>query len=139
MIRIILDTNWYISATINRTSRRTFFDLLTNKNLVVIFSDTILKEYKEVIRRDKFKRIINPSQINRFMNLVISRLENVEIKADLEGSRDPNDNFLLSLSFDSKADYLITGDIDLLILKITGTTQIITLNDFLKIISRKIL
>ncbi|HAL82335.1 MAG TPA: putative toxin-antitoxin system toxin component, PIN family [Mucilaginibacter sp.] len=48
-IRIILDTNWYVSATINKKSRRVLYELLTNKSLVILFSDEILKEYKQVI------------------------------------------------------------------------------------------
>jgi putative PIN family toxin of toxin-antitoxin system len=133
--RVILDTNWYVSATINKNSRRLLYRLLTDKSLTILYSKEILKEYKQVIARNKFKNIIKPQQVTRFMNLVTLTIENIEIKADLEGSRDPNDNFLLSLSLDSKADYLITGDKDLLILRKTGTTQITTLSDFLEGIS----
>jgi len=130
-IRIILDTNWYVSATINKKSRRVLYELLTGENLIIIFSDEILKEYNQVIARDKFKKIIQAKQVTRFMNLVMSKLEIIELKASLTGSRDPKDNFLLSLSFDSNADYLITGDMDLLILQITGLTKIVTLPDFM--------
>jgi putative PIN family toxin of toxin-antitoxin system len=137
-IRIILDTNWYVSATINKNSRRTLYQLLTNKNLIILFCDEILKEYQQVIGRDKFKKIIKTKQVSRFMNLVLSQIEKVKLVTDLEGSRDPKDNFLLSLSFDSNADYLITGDTDLLILQATGVTKIVTLHDFLEIVSRRI-
>ena len=134
-LRIILDTNWYISATINQKSRRRLYELLINENIIIIFSNEILSEYNEVIRRNKFKKIINHKQITRFMNLVISKTEITEIKSGLTGSRDLGDNFLLSLSHDSDADYLITGDLDLLVLKTTGITKIITLSDFGEIIS----
>ncbi|MGZ3872409.1 MAG: putative toxin-antitoxin system toxin component, PIN family [Mucilaginibacter sp.] len=72
-VRVIIDTNWYISATINKKSRRVLYKLLINPALVILFSDEILNEYREVIRRDKFKKIIKPKQVARFMNLVISR------------------------------------------------------------------
>jgi putative PIN family toxin of toxin-antitoxin system len=134
-IRIILDTNWYISATINKKSRRIFYKLLSNPNLIILFTDEILREYEDVISRDKFKKIINPKQVTRFMNLVMSQLESIHLKSNLTGSRDLKDNFLLSLSLDGKADYLITGDLDLLVLSQTGSTKIVPLNDFLEIIS----
>jgi putative PIN family toxin of toxin-antitoxin system len=102
-IRIILDTNWYVSATINKNSRRSLYELLTNENLILLFSDEILREYKRVMARDKFKKIINAKQITRFMNLVISKVESIELKANVIGSRDQKDNFLLSLAFDSDA------------------------------------
>jgi hypothetical protein len=136
-LRVILDTNWYVSATINKNSRRVLYELLTNKSLIILFNDEILKEYKQVIARDKFKKIVKAEQVTRFMKLVMSKLEIIEVKTKLSGNRDTNDNFLLSLSFDGKSDYLITGDMDLLILQTTGSTKIVTLRDFLEIIAHK--
>jgi putative PIN family toxin of toxin-antitoxin system len=136
-IRIILDTNWYISATINKKSRRLLFQLLRNQNIVILFSDEIIKEYQRVITRNKFKNIVNPRHVSRFMNMVISKITNVKIESNLTGSRDLADNFLLSLSHDADADYLVTGDKDLLVLEKTGSTKIVLMGDFLPIISSK--
>ncbi len=47
--------------------------------------------------------------------------------------RDPKDNFLLALAKDSKADYLLTGDNDLLDIKNFGKTKIITINNFFEV------
>jgi len=47
--------------------------------------------------------------------------------------RDAKDNFLLELAVDGKADYLVTGDNDLLILQTVQKTKIIRMNDFLAI------
>ncbi|NJN72953.1 MAG: putative toxin-antitoxin system toxin component, PIN family [Limnothrix sp. RL_2_0] len=48
-------------------------------------------------------------------------------------SRDPKDNKFLELAVDGNADYLITGDQDLLILHPFQKTQIITPAQFLKL------
>ena len=136
-LRVILDTNWYVSATINRNSRRILYQLLTDDNLIILFSDEIFQEYKRVIVRDKFKKLVKPDQVARFIEIVISKLKRVEIEVNLEGSRDPDDNYLLSLASDGDADYLVTGDLDLLVLQKTGQTEILTLSDFLKAISHK--
>lgn len=58
----------------------------------------------------------------------------VEIKPTLFISRDPKDNFLLDLIDYSKADYLVTGDKDLLELSPFINTEILTPADFEKII-----
>ncbi len=50
-IRIILDTNWYISGTINRNSRRLFYQLITNQRFEIFYSRELLSEYKDVITR----------------------------------------------------------------------------------------
>jgi predicted nucleic acid-binding protein len=45
--------------------------------------------------------------------------------------RDSKDNFLLSLAVDGNADYLITGDKDLLILEKVNKTLIVTIQEYL--------
>jgi predicted nucleic acid-binding protein len=44
--------------------------------------------------------------------------------------RDPKDNYLVPLAIDSKADFLITGDKDLLELNKIGKTIVLNYNDF---------
>jgi putative PIN family toxin of toxin-antitoxin system len=55
----------------------------------------------------------------------------IEVSSKIKKCRDPKDDFLLSLAVDSKADYLLTGDNDLLDLKRVGKTKIITFTDFI--------
>jgi len=47
--------------------------------------------------------------------------------------RDPKYNFLLALAKDSKADYLLTGDNDLLDIKKLDKTKTITINNFFEV------
>ena len=134
--KIILDTNWYISASINRNSRRKIFDLLTQKDINVYYSKELLQEYMNTISRDKFKKIITPSQVKRFTNFVLLQCTKISIKTLVEKSRDIKDNYLLSMSMDGKIDFLITGDEDLLVLKEFGKTKILTFREFLELIPR---
>ena len=55
----------------------------------------------------------------------------VSVTTDIKKCRDPKDNFLLNLAIDSQADYLVTGDNDLLEIKSIGITKIITINDLI--------
>ena len=129
-LKIILDTNWYISASINRNSRRRLYDLLINENLMIFYSRELLAEYESVISRKKFEKYIRPDQVGRFINLVLTRLKPVEIKTLVRLSRDAKDNYLLSMSIDCGADYMVTGDPDLLVLKEFGKTKILTMAEF---------
>ena len=54
----------------------------------------------------------------------------IETKSKINVCRDPNDDFLLILAKDGKADYLITGDKDLLILNPFNKTKICTPTEF---------
>ena len=133
-LKIILDCNWNISASINRKSRRAIFNLINNPKIFVFYSDELLAEYNNVISRVKFQQIISRTQANRFIRFLIPRLQRVVILKTVEFSRDKKDNYLLALSEASQADYLITGDEDLLTLQEFGETKIVKMKDFLKVI-----
>ena len=59
--------------------------------------------------------------------------EIIDVKSKVDTCRDKEDNFLLALAKDGKADYLITGDKDLLVIESFGKTKITNVTDFLKI------
>jgi predicted nucleic acid-binding protein len=56
----------------------------------------------------------------------------IEIKSNLQVCRDKKDDYLLNLAIDSSADFLISGDKDLLILNQVDKTKVIKLVDFEK-------
>jgi len=56
----------------------------------------------------------------------------VDVKSNVNECRDAKDNFLLSLAKDGKADYLITGDKDLLTIKEFEGTIITNISGFRK-------
>ncbi len=56
----------------------------------------------------------------------------VEVKSAVRLCRDPTDDFLLSLAKDGVADFLITGDKDLIALSQIFSTQILTLTTFIE-------
>ncbi|WP_314337807.1 putative toxin-antitoxin system toxin component, PIN family [Capnocytophaga leadbetteri] len=57
----------------------------------------------------------------------------VEVISEIAVCRDYKDNFLLALAKDAKADFILTGDNDLLVLNPFEETSIITINTFLSI------
>lgn len=57
------------------------------------------------------------------------------MKSKVIACRDVKDNFLLTLSKDANADYLVTGDKDLLDMGEFGNARILTMTDFLALLS----
>lgn len=128
--KIILDTNWYISASINRKSRRLVYNILSDKHFTIFYSRELLHEYQQVIRRRKFNRIISEPQVLRFLTLLLPRMVETEIGEHVNQSRDIKDNYLLAMALESQADYLVTGDRDLLVLEKIGVTKIVSMHQF---------
>ena len=68
------------------------------------------------------------------METIDEIVEIVNVTSEISQCRDPKDNFLLSPAIDGKADYLLSGDKDLLVLKKIGNTEIKTISEFFDII-----
>jgi putative PIN family toxin of toxin-antitoxin system len=130
-IRIILDTNIWISFLITK-SMKGIDRLIFNGKAVLLFSDESMTEFIDVTSRDKLKPYFTKDDIASLIDLIEEYGEIIEVKSKVDVCRDKEDNFLLSLAKDGKADYLITGDKDLLVLDNFGKTEIIKLADFLE-------
>lgn len=86
----------------------------------------------EVAKRPKFRRFFSQTDIEDILETINEYADFVMVKTNFNICRDPKDNFLLSLSMDGKVDFLLTGDKDLLELKMVSQTKILTISEFLK-------
>ena len=114
--RIVIDTNVFISFLISNSYSKLDKHLQANK-VRIIFSDELLNEFLEVISRPKLKKLISEKEIYYLLDNIQYHADFVEVTSPVNVCRDKKDNFLLALCADGKADYLITGDDDLLVLK----------------------
>ena len=128
--RIVIDTNIWISYLLNKEFLAVD-KILSTPNLKLLFSSQLLEEFVEVASRPKFKKYFPPIDLEELLFQMKDHGEFILVKNATSICRDPKDNFLLSLSKEGKATYLITGDKDLLALKRFGKTQIITLQKYL--------
>ncbi len=129
--RIILDTNLWISFLISNNLSQ-IDSLIKSRTLTLIFSNESLEEFIDVIQRPKLSKYFTIIDTQQILQLFDDFGELISVKSNIEICRDAKDNFLLNLSLDGKADYLITGDKDLLVLGKIGNTEIIKFTDFTK-------
>jgi putative PIN family toxin of toxin-antitoxin system len=128
--KIILDTNLWISFLISKKLDN-FDKLIENKKIILIFSTELLDEFNEVVTRPKFKQYFSKKDIDKLFEYFNQFGELTAVISNIDICRGKKDNFLLNLALDSKADYLITGDKDLLILRNFEKTKIIAFADFI--------
>jgi len=129
--KIILDTNLWISFLISKKFTE-IDNLIENKKIVLIFSNELLEEFIDVVKRPKFKKYFSKKDVEKILQYFDQFGELVKVKSNINICRDEKDNFLLNLSIDSNANYLITGDKDLLILEKIENTKILTFSEFIK-------
>lgn len=129
--KIILDTNIWINFLITK-NYSLLDEILFSHQCSLIFSEELLNEFMEVIRRPKFRRFFNQKDTEILIETIEEYALFIDVKSEVNICRDKKDNFLLALAKDAKADFLITGDKDLLELYQIDYTQILTINNFLE-------
>ena len=129
--RIIIDTNLWISFLLTKEYSK-LDKLFSKNNLTLLFSPELLEEFVEVARRPKFKKYFSVADLHSLLSEIHSKAEFLEVTSEINLCRDPKDDFLLSLSQDGNATHLITGDKDLLEIKIFGETLILTITEYLE-------
>lgn len=127
--KVIIDTNLWISFLIGKELQN-LKDLIVDERIKLVTTDQLINELKLVTSKDKIKKYFEPEKVTDLIFLLDIISEKVKIKKVDQICRDPKDDFLLALSKESKADFLITGDKDLLEIKHYGRTEILTLKKF---------
>ena len=123
--RIIIDTNLWISFLITKDYSK-IDKILFSRDGILVFSTELLEEFLEVANRPKLRRFFSQTDLENIIETIDEYADFVSVTTQIDVCRDSKDNFLLSLSIDGNADFLLTGDKDLLDLKKFGETAIIT-------------
>jgi putative PIN family toxin of toxin-antitoxin system len=113
--RLVVDTNVVLSGLIFPGSdpSRALLKAQTNE---VLASDATLLELIEVVSRTRFDRYIDRSIRQRLVAEFANACEAVEIVAPIRACRDPKDDKFLEVAVHGRADLIVTGDEDLLVL-----------------------
>ena len=130
LVRLIIDTNIWISFLISDKYQK-LDKALSHPKTTILFSIELLDEINRVATFPKLKKYFSLNAVEEMLLNLEDYVELVKVKSKVEICRDPADNFLLALSKDGEADFLITGDQDLLDLEVFGITKIIPLTNFL--------
>lgn len=128
--RVIIDTNLWISFLLTNDFSK-LDRIFASEFVTLLFSQTLLDEFIEVTQRPKFKKYFSLVDLEILLYQIKNEAEFIEVTSDITICRDPKDDFLLSLAKDGKATHIITGDKDLLDIKIFRKTKITTITDYL--------
>jgi len=132
-LKVIIDTNLWVSFIIS--NKLTLLDrLLFSQRARLIFSKELIDEIALTITKPKLRKYFAANGLEEMFTTLEPFIDLVEVQSSVSICRDPKDNFLLELAQDSKADYLLTGDKDLLAIEKFGKTKIISISTFLETI-----
>ncbi|GAA3976298.1 putative toxin-antitoxin system toxin component, PIN family [Mucilaginibacter dorajii] len=129
----VLDANTLISAfLLAKTSiaARAFYKASAEGTIVL--SDETYAEFSDVFVRPKFDKYVPFETRLAIIEDLKSTVKFIPITVEIKACRDVKDNKYLELAVSSVADYIITGDKDLLVLHPFQNISILTAGDFLE-------
>lgn len=137
MIRAVLDSNVLISGLISASGAPgQVLAAYCSELFELIISSDLLEELKDVLLRPRIRRAIRASQgeVADFIVLLESSAFIVMPDFKLDLSRDPEDNHVLEAAISGRADCIVSGDQDLLVLQECQRIPILTPRAFLALL-----
>ncbi|MGB3262788.1 MAG: putative toxin-antitoxin system toxin component, PIN family [Microcoleus sp.] len=128
-IKVIIDTNLWISFLIGKELAN-LKQLIVEGVIQVVLCEQIIEEINLVTQRPKLQKYFPVTKVQELLELLRIIGLWIEVTSEVSICRDAKDNYLLALAKDSQADFLITGDADLLTLVNFEGTKISTYKDF---------
>ncbi|MFH0865944.1 MAG: putative toxin-antitoxin system toxin component, PIN family [Bacteroidota bacterium] len=104
-IRVVIDTNIWISFLIGKTIAPGFNKLLADKRFELLSSNELYEELRGVIFRHKFSKYITRPTAEYFLQLFLLATLQIEVSSSVSISPDTDDNFLLALAKDGKSHF----------------------------------
>ena len=119
----------WISFLIGR-KLSSLLDLLSYPEFQLVISTELIEEIHDVVSRPKLAKYYTSENVNMLMKYMKDFSLSFELGNIPSRCRDPKDDYLLELALVSDADFLVTGDKDLLEVKKIGNCQIVTAMEF---------
>ena len=116
-MRVVLDANVFVSAAIRSgPSYRIVQRWLQGGSFEVVMCPTLLAEIDEVLTgRERLRRWIDLGLAERFVDTLRALVDLVDDPDEVIAAiRDRDDDYLVALAQTHRADFIVTGDRDLL-------------------------
>lgn len=131
--RVVIDTNVFISALLNLLGTPRKVIEIAVSQLTILQSEATYQELATRISKKKFDKYLEKNDRLDFFSSLKNRSLFIDIFHETRICSDLDDNKFLELAVSGMAQYIITGDNDLLILNTYQGISIITPAEFLAI------
>ncbi|HEX9023739.1 MAG TPA: putative toxin-antitoxin system toxin component, PIN family [Geobacteraceae bacterium] len=128
-MKAVFDTNVLIAAFISEGVCAKILTRARKKQFQLVTCPFVLNELERVLKK-KFKATTD--EVNQALDLITEtvHIEVAPVKNAPGICRDPDDDNVLACALAAEADYLVTGDDDLLVLKSHRGIKILAPRDF---------
>lgn len=134
-MRAVIDTNIIIRAVIKpRGTVGPVLERLRNGEFTAIYTESILEEMlaKLALPRIREKYQIGDDDVESLLGLLALRGELVNPSRSVRACRDPDDDMFIEAALEGNAEWVVTGDRDLLSLEKFEGVRFVTPRTFLQ-------
>lgn len=130
VVRAVLDTNVFVSALLGKGPPTRIYEGFKNGKFELISSKELIAEVAQVLMRPELG--IPPEEIKAAFKLLRRRASVIRPKHRINICRDPSDDLVLECAVSGRADWIVTGDQDLLVLHPFRGISIVSPQEFLR-------
>jgi len=110
----VMDTNVFVSGLLGGGTTSALLDAWLDQRFDLVTSRELLEELADVISRPRFSGLILADERNGLLELIFQQGIIVESTIETPLCRDPKDYPVMAAAIAGHADFLVTGDADLL-------------------------
>lgn len=137
MLKVVIDTNVFISGLLKSASCRKIIKALERWEFILVISPDIIDELTGVIARPKFHNVIKRGTATRLIETIKAQALLVKPPFRLEIVKDdPDDNRFLEAALTANSNCIVSLDKHLLALKSFRNIPIIPPTRFLSLLSK---
>ncbi len=115
MSRYVFDTNAIVSALLfNDSVPATAFSKALTEG-TILSSISLVEELRDVLARPRFDAYVSYPERIAFLQAFVAETELVTVNEAIQICRDPKDDRVLEAAVNGQAEFIVTGDSDLLV------------------------
>jgi len=131
--RVVVDTNALVSRLLVAGSLPAQAVSRAVDTAQLLVSEATMEELAEVLSRPKFDRYVTVEDRVRFLQSLSRVAEMISIVSTVRACRDARDDKFLEVAVNGRAQWIVTGDLDLLALHPFRGIAVLRPADFLRL------
>jgi putative PIN family toxin of toxin-antitoxin system len=136
-MKVVLDTNVLVSALIKAGKPRDLFNKLVKDKQLVLSRD-ILEEFLEVVEDPKIAKYTSEKDLAIFLKTLKNAARIVQVQSKFKAVKeDPDDDTIIRAAYDSKSNYIVSGDKHLLSLGEYREIRIVLVDEMLSLLKEE--
>jgi len=137
VIIALYDTNVFISGTFWRGLPRRAIHLAKRGKVEVVTCESLLAELRDVLTMPDKPFRLSTREADKVINNVHSYVRLVTPTRKVDVCRDPDDNLVIECALAGGAQYIVTGDPDLKVLRCFEEIEIVDVRTFISLVEKR--